>query len=265
MRLDISGALVSAAGLAALRQLTCLEALSLDGTVQPDTGALHYLAHLTRLTYLQVCINRGIYRGIWDVAGRGCMHLMCARYFGLRELNDESMPASYLPDGRRCLSAKVYVVPSAVHQGWCAAAACRHRPNMTFGRARVQVGGSGPGLLAAASGLTLLAHLSVSYYNSMRALDRVALLDALPLLRRCPRLSRVDLLYMPIRAEQVRPLLPIAKQLFARAYGAHMGREPAALPLHAHALVRCLLMGRSWLPAGRGCRYMPYTLCYLLT
>ncbi len=55
MRLDIGGALVSAAGLAALRQLTCLEALSLDGTVQPDTNEPHYLAHLTRLTYLQAC------------------------------------------------------------------------------------------------------------------------------------------------------------------------------------------------------------------
>ena len=68
----------------------------------------------------------------------------------------------------------------------------------------VQVGGTGPGLLAAVSGLPALAHLSVSYYNSMRALDRVALLDALPLLRRCPRLSRLDLLYMPVRADQVR-------------------------------------------------------------
>jgi len=56
MRLDIGGALVSAAGLAALRQLTCLEALSLDGTVQPDTKAPHYLAHLTGLTCLQVCM-----------------------------------------------------------------------------------------------------------------------------------------------------------------------------------------------------------------
>ena len=68
---------------------------------------------------------------------------------------------------------------------------------------RAQVGGTGPGLLAAISGLPLLAHLSVSYYNSMRALDRVALLDALPLLRRCSRLSRLDLLYMPVRTEQV--------------------------------------------------------------
>ena len=55
-RLDISGTLVSAAGLAALRQLPCLEALSLDGIVQPGTGG-HYLAHLTRLTYLQVCFR----------------------------------------------------------------------------------------------------------------------------------------------------------------------------------------------------------------
>ena len=53
MRLDISGAWLSAAGLAALQQLTRLDALSMDGTVQPADDT-HYLAPLTRLTYLQV-------------------------------------------------------------------------------------------------------------------------------------------------------------------------------------------------------------------
>ena len=51
--LDISGAWLSAGGLAALRQLTRLDALSMDGTVQPADEA-HYLAPLTRLTNLQV-------------------------------------------------------------------------------------------------------------------------------------------------------------------------------------------------------------------
>ncbi len=53
MWLDISGAWLSAGGLAALRQLTRLDALSMDGTVQPADEA-HYLAPLTRLTNLQV-------------------------------------------------------------------------------------------------------------------------------------------------------------------------------------------------------------------
>ena len=52
-RLDISGAWLSASGLAALRQLRRLEALSMDGTVQPAADT-HYLAPLTRLTELQV-------------------------------------------------------------------------------------------------------------------------------------------------------------------------------------------------------------------
>ena len=70
---------------------------------------------------------------------------------------------------------------------------------------RAQVGGTGPGLVAAVSGLPRLAHLSVSFFNSTRVLDRVALLDAVPLLGSCPRLSRLDLLYMGVRAEQVQP------------------------------------------------------------
>ena len=66
------------------------------------------------------------------------------------------------------------------------------------------MGGAGPGLLAAVSGLPLLTHLSVSYFNLTRVLERVAVLDALPVLGRCHRLSRLDLLYMAVRAEQVR-------------------------------------------------------------
>ena len=54
MRLDISGAWLSVSGLAALRHLTRLEALSMDGTKPPAAGDAHYLAPLTRLTYLQV-------------------------------------------------------------------------------------------------------------------------------------------------------------------------------------------------------------------
>ena len=74
MWLDISGALVSAAGLAALRQLTCLEALSLDGTVQLDTTAPHYLAHLTRLTYLQVCDLLIV--GLYGLQVGGAAHIL---------------------------------------------------------------------------------------------------------------------------------------------------------------------------------------------
>jgi len=108
---------------------------------------------------------------------------------------------------------------------------------------RVQVGGTGPGLLAAVSGLPLLAHLSVSYYNSMRALDRVALLDALPLLRRCPHLSRLDLLYMPVRAEQVRPGRVVSARCYAalrlRISGAFLLRN-CSTALTVTALKLCL-------------------------
>ena len=72
------------------------------------------------------------------------------------------------------------------------------------GRRVLQVRGTERGLLEAVSGLPLLAHLSVSYHNSTRVLDRMALLDGLPLLARCPRLSCLDLLHMGVRSEQVR-------------------------------------------------------------
>ena len=68
----------------------------------------------------------------------------------------------------------------------------------------MQVRGTAPGLLEAVSSLPLLEYLSVSYHNSTRVLDRMALLDGLPLLGRCPRLSRLDLLHMGVRIEQVR-------------------------------------------------------------